>query len=116
MRLAKAKRLAQTMAERLRSEHGGSYLWDGDTLRFQRTGASGQVVVTKDGFEVRVELGLLLLPLRWRIEREIDAFCQEHFGDAKPADGDRSVRPAAPRKGATRSSRALGMSRSARPK
>jgi putative polyhydroxyalkanoate system protein len=116
LRMAGAKRLAQTIAERLKSQYGGSYRWDGDTLRFERTGASGQVVVTKDGFEVRVELGLLLTALHSRIEREIDAFCDEHFGQAEPADGDQPARPAALRNGATRSSRSQGMSRSVRPK
>jgi putative polyhydroxyalkanoate system protein len=116
LRLAKAKHLAQTIAERVRSEHGGSYTWDGDTLRFQRTGASGRVVVTKHDFEVRVELSLLLLPLRSRIQREIDAFCDQHFGDHEQADGDQAVRPAALRNGPTKSSRSHGTSRSVRPK
>jgi putative polyhydroxyalkanoate system protein len=114
LRLAKARRLAETMAERLRSEYGGSYAWDGDTLRFQRTGASGHVMVTKDSFDVQVEIGLLLTPLRSRIEREIDAFCAQHFGQG--GDRDQSGRVAALRSAATRSSRSHGTSRSARPK
>jgi putative polyhydroxyalkanoate system protein len=115
--LGKAKQLAQSIAERLRTQYGGSFSWDGDTLRFQRTGASGQVAVSKAGFEVRVELGLLLTPLHSRIEREIDAFCDEHFGQAGPADGAQPARPAAAlRNAATRSSRSQGMSRSVRPK
>ena len=43
------------------------------------------MAVTKAGFQVRVELGLLLSPLRSRIEREIVTFCDEHFGEiARP--------------------------------
>ena len=80
--LAKAKRLAESVARRLRDDYGGSFAWNGNDLRFERTGATGSVAVTKAGFQVRVELGLLLTPLRARIEREIVAFCDEHFGRA----------------------------------
>jgi len=79
--LAKAKRLAESVARKLRDDYGGSFAWDGNDLRFERTGATGSVAVTKEGFQVRVELGLLLSPLRSRIEREIVAFC-EQFGRA----------------------------------
>ena len=88
--LARARRLAESIARKLREDYGGSFAWEGDDLRFQRTGASGSVAVTKEGFRVRVELGVLLSPLRSRIEREIVAFCDEHLGG-----GDRlgRVRP-----------------------
>ena len=115
LRLAGAKRLAQTMADRLRNEYGGSHTWDGDTLRFRRIGASGHVEVTSDDFEVHVQVGLLLAPLRSRIEREILAFCDEHFG-RETSEGDQPARAAVLRKATTRSSRSQGVSRSARPK
>jgi putative polyhydroxyalkanoate system protein len=82
LRLAGARRMAETMARRLRDEYGGSYSWKGDRLIFQRTGASGHVVVTREDLEIRVALGLLLTPVRARIEREIHAFCDERFGNA----------------------------------
>src|SRR5262245_12710815 len=81
--LAKAKALAQSMARRLKDEHGGSFEWQGDVLHFRRTGASGSVAVTKGDFEVSVELGLLLTPLRSRIEREIISFCDEQLAGKK---------------------------------
>ena len=80
--LAKAKGLAESMARRLRDGYGGSFAWNGNDLHFERTGATGSVAVTKEGFQVRVELGLLLSPLRSRIEREIVAFCDQQFGRA----------------------------------
>jgi len=79
--LAKAKRLAESIARQLRDDYGGSFTWKGDDLRFKRPGASGSVAVTKAGFQVRVELGLLLSPLRSRIQREIVTFCDEHLGE-----------------------------------
>ena len=79
--LAKAKRLAQSMARRLKDDYGGSFAWKGNVLHFERRGASGSVAVTKDDFQVQVELGLLLRPLRSRIEHEIVAFCDQHFSE-----------------------------------
>ena len=101
--LAKAKGLAQSIARRLKADYGGSFAWHGDVLRFERPGASGSVAVSKEGFEVHVELGLLLTPLRSRIEREIITFCDEHFAD----DGtgrDQATRRGVRRRRDTRSS------------
>jgi putative polyhydroxyalkanoate system protein len=116
LRLANAKRLAETMARRLQDEYGGSYAWDGDTLRFRRTGASGQVTVERRGVEIRVELGLLLTPLRSRIEGEIRAFCDEHFSDATTPDRGQRTRPAAGQREPTKSPRSPRSSRPVRPK
>src|SRR5262245_52123724 len=80
--VAKAKRLAQTLAQRLQNELGGTYTWKGNELHFQRTGASGYATVTKDSVQIRVELGFLLSPLRARIEREINAGLDAHLGHA----------------------------------
>jgi putative polyhydroxyalkanoate system protein len=86
--LVKAKRLAETIARQLQDDFGGTYTWKGNHLLFRRTGASGSVTVTKDEFEVRVELGFLLRPLSARIEREIHTFCDEHLGEgARPGRG-----------------------------
>jgi putative polyhydroxyalkanoate system protein len=89
--LAKAKRLAGKLARKLCSELGGTYTWKGNELHFQRTGASGTVTVTKDSVQIRVELGLLLRPLRGRIDREIRAGLDAHLGHE---DGPSTGRPA----------------------
>ena len=113
---AGARRLVETTAERLREEHGGTFQWDGNTLRFQRPGASGHVALTDDDVEVRVDLGLLLVPLRARIAREIDAFLDEQLGADVAPDRGQPARRAATRSAETRSSRSQGTSRSVRPK
>jgi putative polyhydroxyalkanoate system protein len=92
--LARAKRLAETIAKQLQEDYGGSFTWKGNELHFRRTGASGCVTVTKNDFDVRVALGFLLTPLSSRIEHEIHAFCDEHLGkDEKPG----RARPSAAR-------------------
>jgi putative polyhydroxyalkanoate system protein len=113
--LARAKRLAETMARRLRDDYGGTYAWTGHRLQFERTGASGRITVAPDSVEVRVEIGFLLSPLRGRIEQAIRAFCDEQFGAAGARDRDQPARPAV-RSAGPRSSRSQGASRSVRPK
>jgi putative polyhydroxyalkanoate system protein len=103
--LTSAKRLAETMARRLLSDYGGSYTWQGNDLHFRRTGASGCVAVTKDSFQIRIELGFLLRPLQSRIEREVRAFCDEHFGEEGASDRRQPGRPARPRRRDTKSVR-----------
>jgi putative polyhydroxyalkanoate system protein len=108
---ATARRMAETIAGRMRREFGGTFDWDGDTLRFSRTGASGHVDLGEREVTVHVDLGLLLRPLRSRIEREIHAYLDD-LGTATP----QAARPAARRSTSTRSSRSQAASRSVRPK
>lgn len=96
--LPEVKRRAQAMASRLRDAYGGSYAWAGDTLSFRSAGASGQLTVTRDSFEVRVDLGFLLGAFHSRIEREIHAFCDEHVASDEARDRVPPARPPAPRK------------------
>ena len=91
--LAEIKRRAEAIARRLRDEYGGSYAWAGDRLSFTRTGASGQLTVTSDTFEVRIDLGILLTAFHSRIEREITLFCDEQLGAAPPRDQTPAPRP-----------------------
>jgi putative polyhydroxyalkanoate system protein len=101
--LAKAKGLAQSIARRLKGDYGGSFGWKGNVLHFKRTGASGSVAVTKDDLQVHVELGLLLSPLRSRIEREIVTFCDEHLADGDQEARGQPARRAVRRRNDTRS-------------
>jgi putative polyhydroxyalkanoate system protein len=102
--LAKARSLAQTIARRLKSDYGGSFVWKGDVLHFERTGASGSVAVTADDFRVRVELGFLLTPLRSQIEGEIRKFCDEHFARDDGSEAGQPARRTAGRGRGTRPS------------
>lgn len=111
--LAGARRVAETIARRLQRDYGGTFAWDGDTLRFSRTGAAGHVAVHKRDVEVLVDVGWLLRPLHGRIEREVHALLDEHL--EAPAAVQPS-RPAARPSAAARSSRSHVASRSVRPK
>src|SRR5262245_40600112 len=113
--LLDARHLAESIARRLRADFGGTCTWEGDTLCFRRTGASGHVAVSDHDVEVRVNISFLLSPLHGRIEREIVAFCDEHLGPARSPE-PQPARPAAARSRSTRSSRSHGASRAPRPK
>jgi len=91
--LARAKRLAESIARRLQEEYGGSYAWEADKLHFARTGVSGRVAVTKDRVSIRIELAFLLKPLQPAIEHEVRAFCDEHFGEGALAERTQATRP-----------------------
>lgn len=80
MTLKKARAAAEKIAAKLDEEFDLDYAWDGDVLEFRRTGVTGHLAVAKREVEISVRLGFLLLPLRGRIEQEIHAFFDAHFG------------------------------------
>jgi putative polyhydroxyalkanoate system protein len=81
----RARKGAESIAEELGEEFGLAHEWDGNTLKFQRTGVSGHIEVGKKDVEIYVKLGFLLMALGPRIEHEINRFCDEHFGPVKSA-------------------------------
>jgi putative polyhydroxyalkanoate system protein len=76
---AVAREAAARVAERLRSELGIQYRWQGDYLRFTRPGASGYVLVQDAAVEVSVSLGFLLLPMKAQIASQIREYLDLHF-------------------------------------
>lgn len=67
-----AREQAQELAERLAKQYDVSYHWEGDSLRFRRTGAEGSIVVDDNKVRVNLKLGLLLSALGGTIKREIE--------------------------------------------
>jgi putative polyhydroxyalkanoate system protein len=53
--------------------------WDGDTLRFSRAGASGHIEVGKDSIAIEVKLGMVLAPLRAKVERTVTDYLDRHL-------------------------------------
>ena len=61
----------EAIAKDLKKEYQMDYSWNGDNLEFRRSGASGFVHLG-DGFvELEIKLGMLLTPLKGRIEDTI---------------------------------------------
>lgn len=80
MTLKKARLAAEDIATKLDEEFDLDYAWDGNTLEFRRTGVSGSLEVSRREVEISLRLGFLMLPFRSRIEQEIHAYFDEHFG------------------------------------
>ena len=79
----KARAAAEQIASELAEEFDFSYEWVGNTLNFRRMGVTGTIVVEKKSLEIKAKIGLLLRPIKSRIEREIHRFCDEKFGVAE---------------------------------
>jgi putative polyhydroxyalkanoate system protein len=74
-----ARAVVDKVAARMREKFGIEGHWQGDTLSFSRSGASGSIAVADDAIQVKVELGMMLSPLRGMIEQEIHRKLDEHF-------------------------------------
>jgi putative polyhydroxyalkanoate system protein len=79
--IAKAKALVQRAADGLATEYDLESEWHGNTLRFQRSGVEGQMLVTDSEIELSVTLGLLMKPFKGKfvdcIERDLDKLLAE---------------------------------------
>ena len=73
--LAAARRMAFRWAELVEQDYGMQCEYaesrQGDEVRFERSGVVGTLDVSKDRFELRAKLGLLVGTFKDRIEREI---------------------------------------------
>lgn len=61
----------EAIAKDLKKEYNMEYSWDGDYVRFRRSGASGFVCLGEGFVEVDIKLGMLLTPLKGKIEDTI---------------------------------------------
>jgi putative polyhydroxyalkanoate system protein len=66
-----ARQAAETLAKDLSSQFGVDYRWEGDVMKFKRSGVKGQLELSSDDLHVHLELGLMLRPFKSRIEQEI---------------------------------------------
>lgn len=55
-----ARAAAQQMADRLAAEYGVAYTWQGDVLRFTRSGVEGSLTLGAQQAALRIRLGLLM--------------------------------------------------------
>lgn len=76
---AKARASAEHMAAELKEEFGLNGTWDGNVLRFKRSGLSGELTLAGQEVDLRIQLGFLLSALKPAIEREVHKFFDENF-------------------------------------
>jgi putative polyhydroxyalkanoate system protein len=77
--IPEARALVDQVAARMHEKFGMDGKWQGDTLRFSRSGVSGTIVVSSDAIQVNAELGMMLAPLKGMVEQEIRRKLDEHF-------------------------------------
>lgn len=66
-----ARKRVEAIADDLKREYNMDYSWNGDTIVFRRTGASGTVCLTDGCVDLTIKLGMLLTPLKGKIEDTI---------------------------------------------
>jgi putative polyhydroxyalkanoate system protein len=76
---AEARASAEHMAAELKEEFDLSSAWDGDVLRFKRSGLSGELTLAGQEVALHIHLGFLLSALKPKIEREVHKFFDENF-------------------------------------
>ncbi|OZC35582.1 poly(3-hydroxybutyrate) depolymerase [Marinobacter vinifirmus] len=68
---AHAREAAETLAKDLSRQFDVNYQWEGDLLKFKRSGVKGQLEIAESDLHIRLELGMMLRPFKSRIEQEI---------------------------------------------
>lgn len=75
--LDEARKVAEKMAKQLRKDFDLDYAWDGNVLRFERSGVDGELHVTTKEVRLEAKLGFLLAFLKPRIEAEVESQLDE---------------------------------------
>ena len=77
--LERAREAAQKVADELAKSYDMRSAWQGDTLRFSRSGVDGALRVSADQVEVVARLGLLAAAFKPRIEERINRDFDRYF-------------------------------------
>src|SRR5262245_62858061 len=91
--LDEARKAAEKMAKQLRKDFDLDYAWDGNVLRFERSGVDGELHVTAREVRLEAKLGFLLAFLEPRIEAEDEAQLDQLLSAASNADAPRKHKP-----------------------
>jgi putative polyhydroxyalkanoate system protein len=69
----------QKLADELSEKLDATCEWEDDSLSFKRSGASGSVHVGKKDVEVNIKLGMLLTPLKGKIEQTVTDYLDKNL-------------------------------------
>ena len=70
----------QNLADKLTNELGVSCQWQDERLHFERTGAKGDIEIGEGYLQFKLKLGMLLSPLKGKIESSVVEYLDEHLG------------------------------------
>jgi putative polyhydroxyalkanoate system protein len=77
----RARKTAEQLAGKLASEYNAKCRWKNDNLEFSSKGVNGRLHVSHDEVDIKVNLGLMLRPLRGKIEDGILAQLDDILGN-----------------------------------
>ncbi len=66
-----ARQRVEDIAETLKKKLHIQYQWIGDSLEFKRPGAKGSIDLGADFVEVKIKLGMLVVPMKDKIEAQV---------------------------------------------
>ena len=75
----KARSTVEALAKKLKKDLDAEYHWEGSTLQFKRSGATGHIAVKDQELEIEIKLGMLLSPLKGKIEKTIKDEIDQHL-------------------------------------
>ena len=76
---SKARQTVEQLAKKLQKELDAEYHWEGSSLVFSRSGASGHINVGDKEVQVEIRLGMLLGPLKGKIQKNIEEEIDRHL-------------------------------------
>ena len=74
-----ARARVETIAKKLQKDLDAKYHWEGSTLKFSRSGASGYIQVGEHDIAVEIKLGMLLSALKGKIEQTLNDEIDQHL-------------------------------------
>ena len=80
-----ARKAAEKMSERLSEAFDMEFVWEGEVLRFQRSGVDGQLTLGDQEVMIDAQLGFLLAMMKPTIEQSIHENLDKIFGASKKA-------------------------------
>jgi putative polyhydroxyalkanoate system protein len=76
----KAREAAQKVADKMAEDYDLECTWEGDVLRFERSGVSGSLTLAKKQAQMDLKLGFLFSAFSSKIESKISENMQKVFG------------------------------------
>jgi len=71
LNLEETRKRVEEVAKDLKKEYKIDYAWKGDRLLFKRSGAVGNLDIGDGFIELKIKLGVVLAPLKGKIEKTI---------------------------------------------
>ncbi|MGK5062716.1 polyhydroxyalkanoic acid system family protein [Janthinobacterium sp. LB3P112] len=78
----KAREAAQQVADKLAQEYDLACAWDGDVLRFERSGVDGSLTLEKEQAQLQIKLGFMLSAFASTIEGKIAEKMRKVFAES----------------------------------